>query len=108
MKLTKDQKSELKVLLDMSQDAGIQFISDKHHGVTTGWYRNFPGSKMITVATSYFDSDESDKFRTKTGLYFVLQRLFNMEGEGQFMQLPLGHLEDNLINWELAELFAIE
>jgi hypothetical protein len=102
MKLTKDQKADLKVLLEMSKSIGVTLVSDPSTGLTFGWYRNFPNSKMITVATSYFDIEEFDKFRTKTGVYFVLQRLFDVDGKGQTMQLPLGDFANASIDCILA------
>lgn len=106
MKLTKDQKRELKTLREMATDVGIKVISVPVYGVTIGWYRPFPNSAMVVVATSYL-VDSTEKFRPKTGQYFVLQRLFDVDGKGQTMQLPLGEFVDQHASAILQNTFSL-
>ncbi len=74
--------------------------------VTIAWVRNFEGAKMITVSTSYFDLNEQDKFRSSTGKYFALKRLFGgSSAELQFIQLPLGRMNDDYITGALTDKF---
>lgn len=106
MKLTKEQKAEFATLAEMSKEAGIDIVTYPDLGTTIGWYRNFKNSKMITVAVSYLDTLEGKKFRAKTGAYFVLQRLFDVDCSGQAIQLPLGHLSYHQIQEILADTFG--
>jgi hypothetical protein len=107
MKLTKDQKRELKTLREMASESGIKVIQIPIYGLTIGWYRPFPESKMVVVATSYLLETMATKFRTKTGQYFVLQRLFDLDGKGQTMQLPLGMFNDADVADILESVFSL-
>lgn len=105
MKLTKDQKGTLKFLKALAMQEHQEDVNVIHSAdaVTIAWVRNFANSKMITVATSYFDTDEDDRFRKSTGAFFALSRLIM----GEATQLPLGEYEDDEIDEILSDLFLL-
>lgn len=100
MKLTKQEKSDLKLF--KNQNPQVKFITVQGV-VTIAWSRAWDGSKMILVATSYFDQTEDDRFRRTTGEYYAAIRLSN----GGFMQLPLGEYTDDEITDMLEDMFCI-
>ncbi len=102
MKLTKNQKEILK---DWRAVAGLGNVDVFHvEGLfTVAWQREFPKSKMVSVAVSYFDQSEKDKFRCKTGEYFALQRILT----GISIKVPLGHMEDDEIVDTLARMLDL-
>ncbi len=105
MKLTKEQKDMLKGMKAgwaKEFDAKVITVADV---VTIAWARPFPNARMITVATSYYDQTESDRFRKKTGEFHALLRLTAQYPE--FTQLPLGELPDETIEAVLMEMFVI-
>lgn len=102
MKLTQDQKKSLKFEKVRTGKAGVKLIHIRDV-VTIAWVRMFPTSKMISVSTSYFDQTESDKFRKSTGTFYALLRLRGNE----FMQLPLGELDDSIIENVLVDMFVV-
>lgn len=105
MKLTKEQKAELKAIKQgWAKDVGLNFITIDGV-VTIGWARIFTGSKMVAVTTSYYDEDETDRFRRKTGEFFCAIRM--SEGNEQMMQLPLGHMSDEDITLTLSAMFYL-
>jgi hypothetical protein len=105
MKLTKEQKFDLKEAKKSWVPAfGVNFVTC-HGVVTIAWYRPFPGAKMIRVATSYYDQSEDDRFRTKTGEYYAGMRL--TEANPQFVQLPLGDLPDHVVDDVLKGMFIM-
>lgn len=107
MKLTKEQKSELSVLVEMANAIDINILRFPEDGSTIGWYRNFKNSNMVTVAVSYLLPEEGKRYRRKTGIYFVLKRLFDIDGKGEKIQLPLGKFTDSEIQQILVDKFAI-
>ncbi len=105
MKLTKIQKEQLKdIKKTWGKEYGVQTIVVPEVVVIT-WARKFKGSKMIVVATSYYDQGEDDRFRVKTGEYFALMRMSNSNPEA--MQLPLGELNDGIIEHILLDMFTL-
>lgn len=104
MKLTKDQKSVLKYLKELAKDFKVEVIQIDEV-VTIAWVRNFATAKMITVSTSYFDRDETDRFRKSTGEYFALSRMFVDMAET--MQLPFGEYDNEQIQSILEDMFVI-
>ncbi len=109
MKLTNKQKLELKALKQEGDSIGVHILSLPLGDVTIAWYRNHWGSKMITVATSYY-THESDKFRAKTGAYFALKRMFGTDHEflhSESIQLPFGNKSYKEIIFELESRFGV-
>lgn len=104
MKLTKEQKDNLKAMKAGAKEVGVKLITVPEV-VTIAWVRAFPGAKMIAVSTSYYDQEESDKFRRKTGEYYALLR--QTDHLHEFIQLPLGDLPDDLIEEMLQDMFVI-
>lgn len=105
MKLTKEQKAQLKnIKKTWGAQLGLKFIHNDNV-VTICWTRVFKGSKMIAVSTSYYDEGETDRFRRKTGQYFSAMRM-SFEYQ-QLMLLPLGHLDDRDIETTLYNMFFI-
>lgn len=84
MKLTKDQKAELKVLCKMANDAGVILAASEGLRAVIGFYQDFPYAKTVNVTVSHMDKTEQDKFRPNTGIYFVLKRIFN----GETIKMP--------------------
>ena len=104
MKLTKGQKAELKVMkADVDLHMGDLNLAYLNGHSVIAFVRNFQTSKMVSVAVSYFDKTESDKYRKSTGTYFAVLRLL----EGELVQMPLGHLTNEAIACQLAESFGI-
>lgn len=85
MKLTKEQKSELKVLKQMAGDAGVLAAVNYEYKAVIAFYQDFPGAKTVNVTVSHMDKQEDDKFRVNTGIYFALKRIFN----GETIKMPL-------------------
>jgi hypothetical protein len=105
MKLTKEQKDTLfamKATWAKEVDAKTITVPDV---VTIAWARPFPNAKMITVATSYYDQTETDRFRRKTGEFYALVRLTAQYP--QYMQLPLGEQSDEMIEAILVDMFVV-
>lgn len=90
MKLTKEQKSELKVLKAMATDAGVIVALNQDLRAVVAFYQDFPHAKTVNVTVSHMDKDESDKFRPNTGIYFALKRVFN----GETIKMPVGAAKD--------------
>ncbi len=100
MKLNKENKSSLKQFKNLNKQ--VKFITVQGV-VTIAWGRAWEGSKMIVVATSYFDQTEDDRFRRTTGEFYAAIRMAQQE----YMKLPLGEYTDDEITDMLEDMFCI-
>jgi hypothetical protein len=90
MKLTKEQKSELKVFKEMASDANVVIAINKDLKAVIAFYQDFPYAKTVNVTVSHMDPTETDKFRVNTGVYFALKRIFN----GETIKMPVGKAQN--------------
>lgn len=102
MKLNKLQKLDLIWYKDQAKVNNAKVIHVPEV-VTIVWQRAFKHSRMVLVATSYFDPTEQDRYRKSTGKFFALGRMFN----GQYAQVPIGELDDQTIENVLKDMFVL-
>lgn len=104
-KTIKQHRIEFHLRMAWMEQAGVARITlhspanPKAGGMTVGFIRPFPRSKMIFVAVSY--CSKGDKFDVDAGKFHLAGKLQNAEA----IQLPLGHLSDAEIVRKLADMF---